>query len=83
MYYDVMVTETVTYNDGRETRHSIEIANSFSRKDAAYAYLDGIQEWCDEELRASVYRTKRSCLTIIYTYKWGLTNLSYTIKKRK
>lgn len=83
MYYDVMVTETTIYNDGRKAKHTTETANSFSTKACAYAYLDGIQEWNEEEIKASVYRTKRSYLTINYSEPWGLINLSYTIRKRK
>ena len=83
MYYDVMVTETTIYNDGRKAEHNIETANSFSAKSAAYAYLDGIQEWNEDDIKVSVYRTKRSYLTINYSEPWGIINLTYNIRKRK
>lgn len=83
MYYDVIVTETTIYNDGRKAKQNIETANSFSKKDAAYAYLDGIQEWNEEDIKVSVYRTKRSYLTMNFSEEWGIINLSYTIRKRK
>lgn len=83
MYYDVMVTETTIYNDGRKAKMNTETANSFSKKGAAYAYLDGIQEWNEENIEMSVYRTKRSYLTINYSESWGIINLTYTIRKRK
>ena len=83
MYYDVMVTETTIYNDGRKTKQSIDTANSFSKRNAAYAYIDAIQEWCEEDIKKSVYRTKRSYLTINYSEPWGMINLTYTIRRRK
>ena len=53
MYYDVLVTETTIYNDGRKAKQNIETANSFSKKGSAYAYLDGIQEWNEEDIKMS------------------------------
>lgn len=81
--YNVMVTETTIYNDGRKAKQNVEKANSFRTKSAAYAYLDGIQEWNEEEINVNVYRTKRSYLTINYSKPWGIINLSYTIRKVK
>ena len=60
MYYDVIVTETTIYNDGRKAKQVIETANSFNHKGSAYAYLDGIQEWNEEEIKASVNIDGRS-----------------------
>lgn len=83
MYYDVIVTETTIYNDGRKEKMNIETANSFSKKREAYAYLDGIQEWNEEDFKVDIYRIKRSYLTINYFETWGIINLTYTIQKRK
>lgn len=83
MYYDIKTQEFTIYNDGRKARFTdVENVASFKSMKECYAYLDGIQEWNEDDVKVSIYRTKKSYLMITYWTKWGTTNITYTIKKR-
>lgn len=83
MYYDIVSEEFTIYNDGRKPKISdVVVVESFNKKHECYAYLDGIQQWNEEEIKTSVNRPKKGWMMVTMIETWGTINITYSIRKR-
>lgn len=82
MHYDIVSEEFTIYNDDRKPKISdVVVVESFNKIYECYAYLDGIQQWNEEEINISVNRPKKGWMTVTMIEEWGTINITYSIRK--